>query len=83
MLRNPCVLRGPHQRGQNQKWLPHPCLSGGPHKGICYVTPAFWGIPIKGDKNGLHRVVIRKMPRGVVLKGGPEEKTILVPLGAP
>ena len=23
------ILRGPQQRGQNQKWLPHPCLLGG------------------------------------------------------
>ena len=21
VLRNPCVLRGPHQRGRNKKWL--------------------------------------------------------------
>ena len=30
LLHNPYTLRGPHQRGQNQKWLPHPCLLGGP-----------------------------------------------------
>ena len=33
VLRNPCVLGGPHQRGQNKEWLPHPCLLGGPHEG--------------------------------------------------
>ena len=31
VLRNPCVLGGPQKRGQNQKWLPHPCLLGVPH----------------------------------------------------
>ena len=28
---------GPQQRGQNQKWLPHPCFSG--------VTGKIWHIP--------------------------------------
>ena len=42
--------RGPQQRGQNQKWLPHPCLLGGPKEGGCYVKPAFSGIPNKGNK---------------------------------
>ena len=28
LLRNPCILGDPQRqaRGQNQKWLPHPCL---------------------------------------------------------
>ena len=29
LLRNPCILRAPQTRGQNQKWLPHPCLLRG------------------------------------------------------
>ena len=46
MLRNPCILgnlqrqaRGtkpevvPNKQEQNQKWLPHPCLPGGPKEG--------------------------------------------------
>ena len=34
LLRNPCLLGGsPIRRGQNQNWLPHPCLLGGPKKG--------------------------------------------------
>ena len=48
VLRNPCILRGPqHQeRGENQKWLPHPYLLGGPKTGRkCYVIPAFSGVP--------------------------------------
>ena len=28
LLRNPCNLWGPHTRGQNQNWWPHPCLLG-------------------------------------------------------
>ena len=72
VLHNPCVLEGPHQRGQNQKWLPHLCLLGGPHEGGSYVIPAFSEVPIKRDKNGPGRVVSCKMPSGVVLKGGPK-----------
>ena len=30
MLSNPCVLGGPQERGQNQKWVQHACLLGGP-----------------------------------------------------
>ena len=30
LLRNPCLLGGPLERRQNQKWLHHPCLRGGP-----------------------------------------------------
>ena len=35
VLRNPCILGGPqHQaQGENQKWLPHPYLLGGPKQG--------------------------------------------------
>ena len=35
VLRNPCILRGPQrqERGENQKWLPHPYLLGGPKQG--------------------------------------------------
>ena len=64
---NPCLLGGPqvggnatsplHSRefpkkgGQNQNWMPNPCLLGGPQVGAkCYITPAFSGMPHKGDK---------------------------------
>ena len=35
VLRNPCILGGPQRqaRGENQKWLPHSCLLGGPKEG--------------------------------------------------
>ena len=35
LLCNPCILGDPqHQaRGENQKWLPHPYLPGGPNEG--------------------------------------------------
>ena len=48
MLHHPCILGGPQQRGQNQS---------GPTSGRkCYITPAFSGVPNKGDK----------------IKGGPQ-----------
>ena len=73
MLRHPCILGGPQQRGQNQKSKPTPrvhhdaprneawiqrlsCFLNstgrlGPKRGQkCYVTPAFSGVPNKGDK---------------------------------
>ena len=33
LIRNLYVLGGPQTRRQNQNWLPHPCLLGGPKKG--------------------------------------------------
>ena len=35
LLRNPCILEDSQRqaRGENQKWLPHPCLLGGPKEG--------------------------------------------------
>ena len=35
LLRNPHILGRPHCKAQggNQKWLPHPCLLGGPKEG--------------------------------------------------
>ena len=48
LLRNPCILGGPQRqaRGENQKWLPRPCLPPPPKRGRdCGVTPAFSGIP--------------------------------------
>ena len=35
LLLNPCILGDPQPqaRGENQKWLPHPCLPGGPKGG--------------------------------------------------
>ena len=74
MLRHPCILGNPQQRGQNQKSKPttpgvtmmhHATKRGfkgcpgflnstgrlGPKRGRkCYVTPAFLGVPNKGDK---------------------------------
>ena len=44
------IQGGPQQRGQNQKWLPHPCPQGPKRGWKCYVTPTFSGVPNKGDK---------------------------------
>ena len=42
MLHHPCILGGPQQRRQNQ--------SGHKRGRKCYITPAFSGVPNKGDK---------------------------------
>ena len=48
---NPFILKGPQQRGQNQKWLPHPCLIVGQKKGKnSYVTLAFSGVTKEGEE---------------------------------
>ena len=44
LLRNPCILGDPQRqaRGQNQKWLPHPCLL----RGLLIFSPRLvLGIP--------------------------------------
>ena len=33
VLRNPYILGCAQRRGQNQKWLPHPAVLGGPKEG--------------------------------------------------
>ena len=42
MLHHPCILGGPQQKGQKK--------SGPIRGGKCYITPAFSGVPNKGDK---------------------------------
>ena len=45
-LRHSCILRIPNKGEQNQKWLPHPCLLGGPKRGRkLRGTPAFSWVP--------------------------------------
>ena len=52
LLRNPCILGVPNKGGQNQKWLPYPCLLEGPKKERnWYATPTSLGIPNTGDKS--------------------------------
>ena len=51
-LSNPCDLRDPQQRGQNHKWIPHPCLLGGPQVGGIATEPLHsWGSPTQGTKS--------------------------------
>ena len=47
LLPNPCILGGPQRqaRGQNQKWLPHPCLPRDQRRAELYVTLTFSGVP--------------------------------------
>ena len=53
MLRHPCILGNPQNKGgQYQKWVPHPCLLGSPKKGRkCYVTLASGGSLAQGTKS--------------------------------
>ena len=53
LLRNPCNLRSPQRQaqGQNQKWLPQPCLLGGREEGGIATDPLHSrGSPTKGNK---------------------------------
>ena len=51
VLRKPCILRGPQQRGQNQDGLPHPCLPRGAEvAGIAASPQHSQGSPTKGTK---------------------------------
>ena len=76
-------------RGQNQKWLPHPCRLGGPQRSgqdqsgpkrgrKCYITPAFSGVPNakRGDKirSGYLTPAVSGVPnKGDKIKVGPKE----------
>ena len=54
LLRKPRILGGPQRqtRGQNQKWLPHPCLIGAPKEGgVAMHTVRCRGSPTKGTKS--------------------------------
>ena len=51
MLHTPAFSGIPKQRGTKSEFATSPLPSGGPTSGRkCYVTPAFSGIPNKGDK---------------------------------
>ena len=51
LLRNPCILGHPRQRGTKSEVAASPLPSRGPKRGQnCSVTPAFSGVPNKGDK---------------------------------
>ena len=51
---SPLHSRGsPNKGGQNQKWLLHPCLLGGPKEGGTAMSPHSRGSPTKGTKADL------------------------------
>ena len=50
MLRKLCILTGPQTRGQNQKWLPHPCLLGGHKWAQVLRKPCILSSPKQMDK---------------------------------
>ena len=50
-LCNPCILRGPQQRGTKSEVATSPLPSRGPKRGgKCDIAPAFSGVPNKGHK---------------------------------
>ena len=70
LLRNPCTLGGPQcqPRGENQKWLPHRRLLGGPKREWnCYITPTISGVPSakrrRNSELATSRLPSRRPPR--------------------
>ena len=62
MLHHPCTLGMPNPGKQNQKWLPHPYLLGGPKEGASATQPLrSRGSPKKGSKVARARV-LEKIP---------------------
>ena len=52
LLRHPCLVGGPQQRGEKSKIATSALLFRGPANWRkCYVTLAFWGFPKRGVKN--------------------------------
>ena len=52
MLCHPCVLGDPQQRGTKSEVAASPVPSRGPKRARkCYITPAFWKIPKRGEQN--------------------------------
>ena len=52
VLRHPCIHGGPQQRGTKSELAASTMPSQGPKSGRkCYVTPAFSGVPNKGEQN--------------------------------
>ena len=50
LLRDHCTLGCTQKTGQNQKWMPQPCLLGGGASGRnCYATPGVSGVPKQGN----------------------------------
>ena len=73
VLCNLCILGGPQTRGQNQKWLPHPCLLWGPQEAQSAMQPVHSrGSPNKGTKS---EVAASPLPsRGIKLEEAYQKK---------
>ena len=69
-LRKPRILGGPQRqtRGQNQKWLPHPCLLGAPKAVRMLRIPCVVGGPQQRGQD-------QKRLRHTCLLGGPRRQT--------
>ena len=74
MLRNPCILGGPQQRGQNQKWQPHPTFSGAQERTEVLHSPCILGDPQQRGKNQ------KWLPHPCLLVGPPVGTSATQPL---
>ena len=75
MLHNPCVLGGPHQRGLNQKWLPHPCLLGAHMSADVLRNPGHSrGSPSKGTRMACVGSLVVKCSEGWSLRAARKRK---------
>ena len=75
VLRHPCILGGPHQRGTKSELAASAMPSRGPKSGWkCYVTPAFSGVPNKGEQNQ------NWLPQPCLLAGPKEGGSAMSPL---
>ena len=64
----------PNKGEQNQKWLPHPYLLGGPKEGGSATSPPrSWGSTTEGEgnKNGPRRAPGKSPIVGSLMAGGP------------
>ena len=67
VLHHPCVLRGPHTRGQSQWW---------PKSGRkCYISPAFSGVPQPGGKVKGGPQVGGSATSPLLSRGSPNKRT--------
>ena len=80
LLPNPCILECSQTRGQNQKWLPHPCHLRRGGRGTSgqnfYVTLAFSGVPKQRKK------IWKWLPHPCLLGGAATGRNCYATLGA-
>ena len=74
---SPLHSRGsPNKEGQNQKWLPHHCLLGGPREGGNALSPCILGDPQRQPQGQYHKW----LPHPCLLRGPKEGGSAMSPL---